>query len=77
MKDGYHKREILASIISNGVLAQGKRQLKEHLHGKKQTRKNAMLAKCYECMGYYADGKSDCEMQECPMYPYNPYAERA
>jgi len=24
-------------------------------------------------MGYYADGKIDCEVKACPLYPFMPY----
>lgn len=30
-------------------------------------------AKCYECMGYFADGPRDCEIPKCPLYPFHPY----
>lgn len=40
----------------------------------KVTRKLAMLAKCHDCTGGYYDGKIDCEVTVCPLYPYMPYA---
>ena len=39
----------------------------------KPTRKQAGLAMCHECMGYWADGKVDCETVRCPQYYYQPY----
>lgn len=42
---------------------------------KKPTRKQAILAKCHECCGYYTDGKFDCEVRKCPLYEYMPYRE--
>jgi len=37
------------------------------------TRKEAMLAHCYECMGGYDEGKQDCLGKSCPLYRYYPY----
>lgn len=42
---------------------------------KKLTMLNAIRAKCHDCMGYYTDGKTDCENFECPLYNWMPYAE--
>ena len=43
------------------------------LKGGKITRREAMLAKCYECMGGYDDGKMDCCGESCPIFPFYPY----
>ena len=51
----------------------GAKEFKMLSNGCKLTRKGAMLAKCYECMGYYKDGVEDCQMPTCPLYAYNPY----
>ena len=40
------------------------------------TRKEAILAKCYECMGEYDSGKMDCCGLSCPLYQYYPYKRR-
>lgn len=52
---------------------QGRKELAKHLQGKRTTPQGAMRAKCYECMGYYADGAVDCGIQDCPIYPWMPY----
>jgi len=43
---------------------------------KKPSMKQAILSKCHDCMGHYADGKSlaDCKNQRCPLYFWMPYA---
>lgn len=50
---------------------------KKYLHryqiNEKITLKQAVKAKCCECMGNFADGKVDCKIPECPLYPYQPY----
>jgi hypothetical protein len=40
---------------------------------KKPTRKEAIEHHCHQCLGYYADGKTDCENRGCPLYTYMPY----
>jgi len=42
---------------------------------KKLSYKQAIIAKCAECMGNYRDGKVDCFIPECPLYPYMPYGQ--
>ena len=41
----------------------------------KLTRKEAIDYQCWECMGFYADGKTDCENVRCPLYAYMPYRQ--
>ena len=41
----------------------------------KLTRSNAMLAKCHECCGEYADAKEDCRVLGCPLHEWMPYKE--
>jgi hypothetical protein len=38
--------------------------------------KDAILAKCYDCMGFYEDGTMDCGCKDCPLYPWMPYKEK-
>lgn len=59
--------------LSKGILARGRMELRKCLKGGKLTYKQAILAKCYDCMGYYIDGKTSCEIPECPLYPVMPY----
>jgi len=42
----------------------------------KVTRTMAILAFCHECMGFYQDGKIDCENKVCPLYFYMPYRKQ-
>ncbi|MBN2180139.1 MAG: hypothetical protein JW743_12025 [Deltaproteobacteria bacterium] len=60
-------------IEKYGITASGKRELLKYLSGERLTRKEAMLAKCYECMNGYTDGKVDCQVESCPLYPYMPF----
>lgn len=47
--------------------------LKKYAAGGDLTRKESMLAKCADCMANYVDGRADCHVPTCPMYPYRPY----
>jgi hypothetical protein len=51
----------------------GKADLVRYRKGEKLTQREAILAKCYECMGGYADGRRDCRIKDCPLYPFMPY----
>ncbi len=45
-----------------------------HYHeGKALTRGQSILAKCAECMGDYFDGRMDCAVEGCPLYPWSAY----
>lgn len=51
----------------------GIKEFKSYQNGSKLSLKKAILAKCAECMNFYADGRIDCEVKECPIYPWMPY----
>lgn len=65
--------ERIKSIRKHGKTARGQKELLKHLAGQKITFKQAIYARCYDCMGYYSDGKVDCKMPHCALYPFNPY----
>lgn len=45
----------------------------KHLQGKKLTPSQAIEAKCSDCMNDYCDGRLDCCVSACPLYPWMPY----
>ena len=57
-------------IKRNGKNARGKKELLKHLEGGRLTLKQATLAKCYDCTGYFADGRQDCKMPSCCLYQF-------
>lgn len=59
--------------IEKAPLAQGQKELTSYLRGNRLTLSESILAHCYDCMGFYVDGKDDCEMELCPLYPFMPY----
>lgn len=63
----------LNDIENYGQTARGKKELIKHLNGERLTFKEAIYAICYNCSGYYSDGKVDCKMPDCPLYGFMPY----
>lgn len=37
--------------------------------------KQLIRAKCKDCMCGYVDGRRDCEVETCPLYPAMPYGK--
>jgi hypothetical protein len=55
-------------------IIKGRNQYTKWKQGKKLTRKEAMLAMCYECNGL-DESNVDCGCAgSCPLYIYSPYA---
>lgn len=54
-------------------LAAGRNQFIKFLNGEKINLREAIEAKCYDCMGFYADGVEPCASTNCPLYPFHPY----
>jgi hypothetical protein len=53
--------------------AKGAAAYKKYLRGEEISMQDAIEAKCYECMGGYADGRLDCEGTTCSLYSHMPY----
>ena len=67
------EKESYLATVRNGKERQGKRHLIAYLEGKLLSPQQAIRARCYDCMGFYDDGKVDCESETCPLHPYMPY----
>lgn len=65
--------EKLKSIDRYGKQAKGRKELIAHLEGERLTLRQMIHAKCYDCMGYFADGRVDCNIPECALYPVMIY----
>ncbi len=61
--------------VRGAPLSSGREILKSYLSGGTITASQAIKAQCCECMGYYTDGRQDCESYLCPLYPYMPYGK--
>lgn len=61
-------------FIKMGKAGVGRALLSLYLtNGKRLTPTSSIIAKCYECMAGYVDGRRDCQIVKCPLYPYMPY----
>lgn len=43
------------------------------LKGEILTMRESILANCYQCTGFYLDGRKDCEVGGCPLHLFMPY----
>jgi len=66
-------REDRLAQLKEWVTSRGTRVYEKYLRGERITRGEALAAKCAECMGGYVDGRRDCRVELCPLYPYMPY----
>ena len=66
----------MKSSILFGIMARGRKELLKHLDGERLTIRQMVLARCFDCMGYFVDGKADCEIPDCPLYPLMPYRKK-
>lgn len=61
-------------IEENGKSAQGKNEYLNYLKNRQRLSPlKAIKANCYQCMNSYMDGKVDCRVADCPLYPFMPY----
>ncbi len=51
----------------------GQQQYEKWQSGAKLTRREAMLAHCYECNGFEQGGEDCHGAKNCPLYAYFPY----
>jgi hypothetical protein len=59
--------------IKRGLESGGKRHLIAHMEGKRLSLVQMVKAKCYECMNAFVDGRQDCGISDCPLYPRMPF----
>ena len=59
--------------VKRGGRFRGRDQLIKYLEGGRLTQGEAILAKCYDCMGFYNEGKKDCGIASCALYRFMPY----
>ena len=61
--------------LETAPLSAGREYLKKHVSGNNLSAKQRGVGHCCECMGYYVDGKMDCECPWCILYPLMPYGK--
>lgn len=65
--------EKIKDIKSYGISAIGRKEYLKILNGEHASYKERCIAMCYECMGFYADGRETCTDEICPLYMIMPY----
>ncbi len=66
----------LLKQLASAPASRGKSNLAKHLAGERLTQRQAILAKCCDCMGHHVDGRFDCGIGTCPLYAWMPYRAR-
>jgi hypothetical protein len=59
--------------IINSPKSAPQRQMLKFMDGERLSYKQSILAKCFECTNGFIDGRNDCGMNDCPLYPFMPY----
>lgn len=68
------RQKAISQIKEFGKECQGKKEYIKFLQGEPVNRTAAIKAKCYDCCGFFEDGRVDCQDPTCPLYPYFPYS---
>jgi len=63
----------IAEQVCEGMKCRGRNELLRHLEGETLGLSAMIAAKCYDCMCHYSDGRQDCEVYCCPLYPRMPF----
>jgi hypothetical protein len=63
-------------VLDGAKASPGRDYLKRYYSGGKLSARQAAIANCCYCNGYYADGKNDCENPLCSIYFMMPYRSR-
>jgi hypothetical protein len=66
-------RDTYINGVQKGSRYQGKAELLKSLSGERLTLKQAILAHCYDCQGFYSGGAVDCQSDICALRPFMPY----
>lgn len=66
----------IEAVNKHGKKAQGKKEILKYLKGNRLTLRQSVIAKCYDYMAFYTDGRNDCKLLDCPLYPFMPYGTK-
>lgn len=70
------RQRLLGLVKQYGIRAVGRPEYVRFLKGEYLTRQELIDAECYSCMGFYADGRGDCENPACPLYRRHAYRNK-
>jgi len=77
LKLSTERQTLILEISEHGIAAKGQALLLKSIQGDRLSASQAIKAKCYDCMGYFEDGKGDCGDPLCPLYSWMPYGQKA
>ena len=71
-------QEMAKNAKAEGIQVKGQKEFVAFCEGESISARQAILAHCYECLGYFGgmEGSRDCENPVCPLYPFMPYSTR-
>ena len=67
------ERDLLLRQCAKDPVSAGRTLYLHFLNGENLTYKEQIIAKCFDCDGGHSDGRYDCEMPSCSLYPSMPY----
>lgn len=53
----------------------GRSEYLRFLRGERISILAAVKAKCFDCCAYFEDGREDCGVEDCPLYPWMAYGK--
>ena len=66
-------QESRLKLLNHAPSSRGKTNLLKYFKGERLTQRQAIIAKCCDCMAYHIDGRIDCRTPHCSLYPWFPY----
>ena len=67
------RMKVIWTQLETSPTSSGRDLLRKHILGIRLTSRQRGVAMCCECMGFYKDGRHDCECPQCALYPQMPY----
>lgn len=53
----------------------GRQNTIKYLSGDMLSARQSIISHCFDCSGGYVDGRNDCEVPWCSLYPFMPYGK--
>ena len=67
------KKDKIKEVEEHWTSSSGKTKYLKLLNNEHISRNDAIEAKCADCNSGYVDGREDCKVTLCPLYPFMPY----
>jgi hypothetical protein len=67
---------LIADIKKYGLTVRGRREYLKYLNKEKITLRQAVAAHCYDCQGFFADGRTPCPDELCPLWPWSQFRNK-